>query len=100
MRTKHDLETAMPTTEPHRTPEELARLGAEVFDRRVRRALRPEDDGKFVAVDVVTGEYEVDADDYAAVARLRARVPTAGLRLARAGSPTTYRTRRAGSARA
>jgi len=63
----------MPTTNPTRTPEELARLGADVFDRRVRPALRPEDDGKFVAVDVVTGEYEVDDDDYAAVARLRAR---------------------------
>ena len=76
---------------PTRTPEELARLGADVFDRRVRRALRPEDDGKFVAVDVVTGEYEVDADDYAAVARLRARVPAADVWLARAGSPATCR---------
>ncbi|HTK75884.1 MAG TPA: hypothetical protein VL371_11545 [Gemmataceae bacterium] len=81
----------MPTTNPTRTPEDLARLGADVFDRRVRRALRPEDDGKFVAIDVVTGEYEVDGDDYAAVARLRARVPAADVWLARAGSPTTYR---------
>lgn len=47
----------MPTTESHRTPEELARLGAAAFDRHVRPALRPEDDGKFVAIDVVTGEY-------------------------------------------
>ena len=40
-----------------RTLDELARLGAEVFDRNVRPALHPEDDGKFVAVDVVSGEY-------------------------------------------
>ena len=60
----------MPATEPRRTPEELARMGSEVFERRVRPMLRPEDDGKFVALDVQTGEYEVDEDDYAAVSRL------------------------------
>src|SRR5438874_13734044 len=85
----------MPTTGAPRPLEELARLGGEVFDRRVRPVLRPTDDGKFVAVDVVTGEYEIDADDYAAVTRLRARVPAADVWLARAGSPTTYRVGRA-----
>ena len=81
----------MPATGPGRSPEELARLGAEVSDRRVRSSLRPEDDGKFVAVDVGIGEYEIDADDYAAVTRLRARVPAADVWLARAGSPATCR---------
>lgn len=66
-----------PATRPARSPEELARLGDEVFDRQVRPLLRPEDDGKFVAIDVASGEYEVDEDDYAAVIRLRARVPAA-----------------------
>lgn len=83
----------MPAANPPRTPEELARLGAEAFDRRVRPTLRPEDDGKFVAVDVVSGEYEIDPDDYAAVTRLRARVPAADVWLARAGSPATCRIR-------
>ncbi len=70
----------MPATESHRTPEELGRLGAEAFDRHVRPTLRPEDDGKFVAIDIVTGEHELDEDDYAAVMRLRAagRLPTSG----------------------
>jgi hypothetical protein len=81
----------MPTAKPSHTPEELARLGGEVFDRHVRPSLRPEDDGKFVAVDVRTGEYEMDPDDYAAVTRLRARVPAADVWLARAGSPATCR---------
>jgi hypothetical protein len=62
-----------------------------LFDRQVRPALRPEDDGKFVAIDVETGDYEMDQDDYAAVARLRSRKPTADIWLLRAGSPTTYR---------
>ncbi|HJZ56514.1 MAG TPA: hypothetical protein VKE74_16230 [Gemmataceae bacterium] len=81
----------MPTTGSPRSPEELARLGGEVFERCVRPSLRPEDDGKFVAVDVVSGEYEIDSDDYTAVARLRARLPSADVWLARAGSPATCR---------
>ena len=84
----------MPAPESPHTPDELARLGAEVFDRQVRPALRPEDDGKFVAIDVVTGDHEMDQDDYAAVTRLRARRPSADIWLACVGQPATYRMRR------
>jgi hypothetical protein len=84
----------MPATEPHRTPEELARLGWEAFDRHVRPVLRPEDDGKFVAIDIGTGEHEIDEDDYAAVTRLRARRPSAEVWLGRVGEPAAYRMRR------
>jgi hypothetical protein len=84
----------MPATEPRRTPEDLARLGSEVFERRVRPILRPEEDGKFVAIDVDTGDYEIDEDDYAAVSRLRARNPTADAWLGRVGQPAAYRMRR------
>lgn len=73
--------------------ERLARLGPEVFERRVRPALRPEDDGKFVALDLATGAYEVDEDDYAAVMRLRGRLPGADVWLERAGHPTASQIR-------
>ena len=81
----------MNTTKPRHTLEELDRLGSEIFDRRVKPTLRPEDHGKFVAIDVDTGEYEMDEDDYTAVMRLLARVPAADSWLIRAGYPTTYR---------
>ena len=81
----------MLTTKPHRTLDELASLGGEIFDRHVRPALRPEDDGKFVAIDVESGAYEIDEDDYTAVMRLRSRQPTADIWLLQAGYPTTYR---------
>ena len=74
-----------------RSLDELAGLGAEIFDRQVRPALRPEDEGKFVAIDVETGDYEIHEDDYTAVARLRSRKPAADVWLMRAGFPTTYR---------
>ena len=81
----------MPTTTPRRSLDELGHLGGEIFDRQVLPALRPEDDRKFVAIDVATGDYEMDEDDYAAVARLRARKPSADIWLTRAGYPTAYK---------
>ena len=73
------------------SPEELARLGGDIFRNRVQPALRPEDDGKFVAIDVVSGEYEIDEDDYKAFARLRSKLPSADIWLERAGFPAAYR---------
>jgi hypothetical protein len=81
----------VPTIRPRRTLDELACLGGEIYDRQVRPALRPEDNGKFVALDVETGDYEINEDDYAAVARLRARKPAADVWLMQAGYPTTCR---------
>jgi hypothetical protein len=84
----------MPSTEQRRSPNELSRLGTELFNSRVRPALRPDDDGKYVAIDVASGEYEIDRDDYTAVMRLRSRYPDAEIWLERAGYPTPYRMRR------
>jgi len=84
----------MSVTEPRLSREDLARLGAEMFTSRVRPALRPEDDGKYVAIDVESGEFEVDEDDHAAVSRLRGRVPDAQVWLVRAGHPAAHRLRR------
>ena len=70
---------------------EEARRGQEAFDRYVKPKLRPEDDGKFVAIDIQSGSYEIDADDYQAAGRLMARLPGANIWLLRVGQPTTYR---------
>lgn len=83
----------MPASDRPASRDDLARLGAEIFDRLVRPALRAEDDGKFVAIDVGTGDYEIDEDDFSAVARLQARRPSADVWLERAGLPTAYQMR-------
>jgi hypothetical protein len=74
-----------------RSPDELARQGQDIFDRLVRPQLRGEDEGKFVAIDVDSGDFEINTDDYSAVTRLRGRRPTGDVWLIRVGSPTTYR---------
>lgn len=83
---------AMIPVEPADRLAEDARRGQETFDRHVRPLLRPEDDGKYVAVDIETGDYEIDKYDYAAIDRLLA--PRLGARswLFRAGHAATYRT--------
>lgn len=90
------MESPIPATGPApHTPEEFARAGSDVFDRSVRPLLRPEDDGKFVAIDIDTGDHEIDADDYAAVKRLRVRRPSGQIWLGRIGQPAAYRMRHA-----
>jgi hypothetical protein len=73
------------------TSDELAARGESLFDQCVRPFLRPADDGKYVAIDVNSGDYVVDSDDHAAVMRLLADRPAADIWLMRAGFPTTYR---------
>ena len=74
--------------------DEVARLGKETYGRLVQPKLDPADDGKFVALDIFTGDYEIDADDYAAIERLHARKPGAEVWLEMAGQPTAYKIRR------
>lgn len=77
---------------------EEERRAEEVYDRVVRPALRPEDDGKYVAVAFEAGDFEIDADDYAATGRLLARRPGARLWLMRVGPEAAYRVRTLGRA--
>jgi hypothetical protein len=84
----------MQTTDAPMSPDDVARAGAEVYQQRIRPSLQPVDEGKFVAIDVLTGDFELDVDDYQAVARLRSRRPTANVWLERAGHPTAYVMRR------
>ena len=47
--------------------------------------------GRFVVINVETGEYEIDDDDLAATRRARARFPDAPLFTLRVGYPAAYR---------
>src|SRR5437016_4928949 len=53
----------------------FARRGDEIFERDIRPHLGEDSDGQFIAIDVASGDYEVDADALEAMSRLRARHP-------------------------
>ena len=81
----------MATVQPRYGKDEFARRGQEIFDRDIRPTLGPADDGKFVAIDIESGEYEADRDDFTATERLITRKPDAQIWLVRAGRPAAYR---------
>lgn len=69
---------------------ETIRDGRDVYEQFVRPHVRPEDDGKFVAIDELTGSIELDENEVPAIQRLRARLPGAKVWLLRVGHPGTY----------
>jgi hypothetical protein len=76
----------MTTTHPRYGKEEFATRGDAIYEREILPVVEKGNEGKFVAIDIETGAYEVDADDIAASDRLLARVPTAQIWLKRIGS--------------
>lgn len=52
----------MATAKPRMSKEEFARRGEAVYERDLRKLLEPEHNGEVVAIDIVTGAYEVDAE--------------------------------------
>ena len=55
--------------------EEFARCGDALISSKVRPNLTTADEDKFVAIDIETGEYELDKNEMKAADRLRKRVP-------------------------
>lgn len=76
---------------PRYSKEEFARRGDEIYDRDILPKLKPEDDGKIVAIDIETGNYEIDRDVLTASDRLAARHSDAQIWLRRVGSTYVYR---------
>jgi len=71
--------------------EEFARRGQEIYEQKIRPVLRAEDADKFVAIDIESGDYEIDRDDYTTTERLLRRHPDAQIWLVRVGQPAAYR---------
>lgn len=57
------------------SPEEITRLGEEIYSTKLKVTLETDHMGEYVALDVVSGEYEVDRDMLTAVNKARANSP-------------------------
>ncbi len=80
----------MPLTS-HPSREEVAARGDQIYDREILPRLGPEDQGKFVLIDVRTADYEADRDELAASDRLLSRRPDAEVWMRQVGSPYARR---------
>jgi hypothetical protein len=71
--------------------EEFARRGDHRFENEVRPQLKADDEGKFAAIDIESGAFEIEADELEACDRLRARVPAAQIWMVRIGAHYVHR---------
>lgn len=70
---------------------EFARRGGEIYEQSIRQIVEKDRNGEFVAIDIDSGAWEIDADDYAATERLLVTNPKARIWLVRVGSAAAYR---------
>jgi len=69
----------------------FARRAEEYYARVLRARLEPDHKGECLVLDVDTGDYEVDADEMAAIHRARAKHPDTLFYILRVGYRTSDR---------
>ena len=72
------------------TNEEIAQLGNEIYQRQIRAQVLPHHKGKFLVLDIESGDYAIDDDDLSAEETLRARRPVGVLFGLRIGYTSAY----------
>jgi hypothetical protein len=75
----------MASVKPRYSKEEFASRGDAIYEKDIRPRLGAKDVGKFVAIDIETGDYEIAADEMKAGDKLRARLPEAQIWMVRIG---------------
>jgi hypothetical protein len=76
----------MTVRQPRYSKEEFARRGDEIYESQVLPQLKEGNQVKIVAIDIETGDFEVDKSEVVACNRLEARHPDAQVWIIRIGS--------------
>ena len=63
------------------TRDDIVPRGTEIYERDIKPLVEPEHIGKYLVIDIETGEWDMDVDPYAASLRAAKKKP-GGLRLA------------------
>jgi hypothetical protein len=78
-------------TKPRYTAAETVRRGQELYEREIRAKVEPENIGKYILVDIETGEYEIGTDYHSVARRMLDKKPGAALCALRIGYPAAGR---------
>jgi len=76
---------------PKYTSEEIAQRGQAIYDQQIRAHVEAAHRGKFLVLNIETGEYEIDRDELAALQRAKAKNPDGALYILRIGATAAYR---------
>jgi len=81
----------MRDVKPRYGKEEFRRRGDAIYEKDIPPKLTAKDVGKFLAIDIETGEYEIARDEMRAGDKLRRRLPEAQIWMVRIGYTATRR---------
>jgi hypothetical protein len=76
---------------PRFTKEEIASRGRAIYEQELRARIEADNLDKFLIIDIETGDYEMDIDDFAASNRAHQKHPDGafyGMRIGRRSSGT------------
>jgi len=76
----------MVVRQPRYSKEEFAQRGDLIYQTQIRPQVELDNHGKIVAIDLETGDFEIDASEIAACDRLEARHRDAQIWIVRVGS--------------
>jgi hypothetical protein len=71
--------------------EEFARRGDAIYENDILPKLLPKDRGKYLAIDIESGAFEIAADEMKAGDKLLARIPEAQIWMVRVGARYVHR---------
>ncbi|MDE0468145.1 MAG: hypothetical protein OYL97_13920 [Candidatus Poribacteria bacterium] len=75
---------------PHGT---IAARGEEIYHHQLREKIEPKHRGKFLTIDIETGDYEIDTDEVVSSTHLLEKHPEAVIYCLRIGFPAAHRIR-------
>lgn len=73
------------------TPEVVAARGKKIYQQQIQDKVETVHKGKFLSIDIETGEYEIDVDDLSPTMRLLAKRPDAVIYSLRIGFQAAHR---------
>jgi hypothetical protein len=76
----------MSARQPRYSKEEFAQRGDLIYQTQIRPQIEPNNHGKIVAIDLESGDFEVDRREINACNKLEARHPDAQIWIVRVGS--------------
>ncbi|MYC30432.1 MAG: hypothetical protein F4X65_10145 [Chloroflexi bacterium] len=72
------------------TIDEICDRGEKIYEEQIKHLVEPHENGKFIVIDIETGDYEIDGEELDAHQRLEDRRPKYVGFLARVGYKATY----------
>jgi hypothetical protein len=72
------------------TIDEVCDRGEKIYEEQIKHLVEPREKGKFIVIDIESGDYEVDDEELEAFDRLKERLPNAVTFMGRVGYKAAY----------